>query len=107
MATQGIISIVKNNEVIFKCIAGCNGMTANKTAKELKKIENPTLDEVYNICKSNDFGCECLIVQTKDSFKGAEEDEELPELFKLKFNEPSFNPRWECGLASYVEIIEK
>ena len=46
MATQGIISIVKENKLIFKCVAGCNGMTATKTANELKKLKEPTLEQV-------------------------------------------------------------
>jgi hypothetical protein len=106
MATQAIISIVKDNEVMFKCVAGCNGMTAPETAKELKTLKNPTLDEVYAICLKNDFGCDdCLIVQGKNEHKD-KYGEELSELYKSKFNDAQFNPRWECGLASYVEVIE-
>lgn len=107
MATQGIISIVKENKVIFKCVAGCNGMTATKTANELKKLKEPTLEQVYDICLKNDFGCkDCLIVQSENTYKGADDEDELSELYKTKFQDAQFNPRWESGIASHVEVIE-
>lgn len=106
MATQAIISIVKDNKVQFKCVAGCNGMQAPKTAKELKKLKEPTLDEVYKICMENNFGCDdCLIVQSKNEHKD-KYGEELSELYKSKFDDAQFNPRWERGTAAYTEVIE-
>lgn len=107
MATQGIISIVKENKVIFKCVAGCNGMNATKTANELKKLKEPILEQVYDICLKNGFGCkDCLIVQSENTYKGADNEDDFPELYKTKFQDAQFNPRWECGIASHVEVIE-
>jgi len=107
MATQGIISIIKENKVIFKCVAGCNGMTATKTANELKKLKEPTLEQVYEICLKNNFGCnDCLIVQSENTYKSADDEDEISELYKTKFQDAQFNPRWEYGIASIVEVIE-
>ena len=107
MATQGIISIIKDGKTIFKCVAGCNGMTAEKTSEALKKIINPTIDQVYKICLDNDFGCsDCTVVQSENDFIQRDMEDGLPELYIKKFNEPEFNPRWECGIASHVEIIK-
>ena len=106
MATNGIISIIKGGKVLFKCVAGCDGMEAAKTAAELKTIANPTLEKVYEICVKNQFGCDnCLIVQSKDDFLPKFEDELQP-LYIEKFEDAKFNPRWMNGTAAYTEIIE-
>ena len=108
MATNGIISVVKNGKTIFKCVAGCNGMTANQTADAIKRLENPTIDQVYKTCLDYNFGCkDCTVVQTENDFRQADMEDDLPELFKKKFSDPEFNPRWERGTASHVELITK
>lgn len=110
MATQGIISIVKENKVIFKCVAGCNGYNASDTANALKKL-NPKeydLKTIYDVCLINNFGCAhgCLTVQSENDFMAFDKDDELPELYKEKFNDPNFNPRWKHGIAAHTEIIK-
>ncbi len=104
MATNGIISITKENRVIFKCVAGCDGYNAKQTAKAIKKSDNYTLSNIYDICMDNGFGCKnCLVVQSEDDYIAI--DGELDNLYTEKFSDPKFNPRWECGIASHVEII--
>ena len=108
MATNGIISIVKDGKVQFKCVAGCNGMEAEKTAAALKKLSSPTIDQVYKVCLDNDFGCkDCTVVQSETEHRCHPDyqEEELSPLYKEKFNEPGFNPRWERGIAAHTEII--
>lgn len=108
MATQGVISIVKDNKVLFKCVAGCNAMTAKKTARALKKLENPTIDEVYLVCLKNNFGCnDCTVVQSETEYRQIDMEDGLAPLYIEKFNDPEFNPRWNRGTSSYVEIIKK
>ena len=110
MATNGVISIVKDGKVQFKCVAGCNGMEARKTADVLRHLKNPTIDQVYKICIDNDFGCEdCTVVQSETEHRCHPDyqDEELSSLYKEKFNTPDFNPRWERGTAAHMEIIYK
>ena len=108
MATNGIISIVQGGEVLVKCVAGCNGMKAPQLAEILRLFfqnRDMNLPKIYQICRNNDFGCKsCLVVQTKDSF--ISDDDELPELYKEKFNDPRFNPRWSLGTAAYTEVVE-
>lgn len=110
MATQGIISIVKGNKVMFKCVAGCNGFNAEKTAKTLKKKGKYNLKSIYDACVKNDFGDKdySLVVQSKKDWMGAGKNnsEGLPKLYTEKFNDPNFNPRWEYGTASHIEIIK-
>jgi len=105
--TQGIISIIKNDKVFIKCVSGCDGYNAQKAAKIIRRLDNITLEKVYNICIENDFGCEdCLVVQGENDFiYKADPDFELPELYIKKFNDPAFNPRWEKGTAPYVVKI--
>lgn len=108
--TQGIISITKKNKVIFKCVAGCNGFNAKKTAKAIQKKARYDLQSIYDICVKNDFGDkDCsLIVQSENDWIGAGRDEskQLPKLYTEKFNDADFNPRWEYGTAPHTEIIK-
>jgi hypothetical protein len=108
MATQGIISIVQDDKVLFKLVAGCNGMTAEKTANAIRKMKHEDMNVVslYDIGMKHDFGCkDCLVVQSEMTYKAAE-DEELSKLYFEKFQNAEFNPRWECGIASHVEIVK-
>lgn len=108
MATNGIISIIKNDQVQIKCVAGCNGMEAEKTAKALSELQNPTIDEVYKVCLDNHFGCkDCTVVQSETEHRCHPDyqEEELDPLYKEKFNDPHFNPRWSYGTAAYKVVI--
>jgi hypothetical protein len=109
MATQGIVSIVKNGKTLFKCVAGCNGMTAEKTVKALSELQNPTIDQVYKACIDNDFGCsDCTVVQSESEHRSNPDyqDEPLSDLYIQKFSDPQFNPRWESGIASYKAVLD-
>lgn len=110
MATQGIVSIVKDGKVIFKCIAGWEGMKAKNLAEEVKKIpfEDLGCDLLYQLCQKTGFGSiESLVVQSENNFcfKG---DEDLGPSYKdkEKFNDPKFNPRLESGFADHVKIVK-
>ena len=106
MATNGVISIVKDGKVQFKCVAGCNGMEARKTADILRHLKNPTIEQVYKICLDNDFGCKfCTVVQSENEFRQRDMEDELPELYLQKFNTTDFNPRWAIGTADHMEVI--
>lgn len=106
--TQGIISITKKDKVIFKCVAGCNGFNAKKTAKAIKDKGKYDLTSIYNTCVENDFGDKdsSLVVQSKKDWMGAGKDEGLPKLYEEKFNDANFNPRWEYGTCDHIEIIK-
>jgi hypothetical protein len=53
-----------------------------------------------------DFGCmDCLIIINKDrEFKMF--DDKLSNWYRDTFDNPEFNPRWECGHTEYLEIME-
>lgn len=108
--TQGIISIIKNNAVVFKCVTGCNGYKAKETAEKIKSIpfEELTGEKIYQICIETNFGeAGMLVVQSKKESYCDNMMDNLDPIYrnKKKFNDPKFNPRWECGLADQVEII--
>ncbi len=108
MSTQGIISIVKDDKVLFKCVAGCNGMTAKETSKEISDLDDLSLESIYEVCAENNFGCdECLVVQNENDHISSYSGEELDVLYKEKFHDSKFNPRWKYGTAAHTEIIHK
>ncbi|MBE3084617.1 MAG: (2Fe-2S)-binding protein [Bacteroidetes bacterium] len=106
MSTNGILSITKNGQTIIKVVCGCDGMDIPELAKAIKKKKLITAEDIYNLARKH-VGCEkCLVVQDAEgNFFGLEEDD-LPKLYKEKFLDPKFNPRWERGTAAYTEIIE-
>lgn len=105
--TQGIVSVVKNGEVILKIVAGSDGMNAGKLAPEIKKRNAVlSLEELHSLAIEVGFGCEkCLVVLGKESDFHMTEDD-LPPLYRKTFSDPKFNPRWECGLADHVIVVK-
>ena len=115
MATNAIISITKNNEVITKIICGCDGDRAEKVAREIIKYMaiggDPTnIVDIYEICREFKLGCEdCLFVMNSKGYYFDEDDEDDAETMKRyrdTFDDPEFNPRTKDGKgASYTFII--
>lgn len=107
MATNGIVSIVKNGKTLFKCVAGCNGQTAESLVKSLAELKELTLDSVYQQALKHHFGCkDCTIVQSENDFRSADQEDPLPELYISKFSDPQFNPRWEYGTAAHKAVLD-
>lgn len=110
MATQGVLSIVVNGKVILKLVTGSNGYDIPKIAEEVKRKRIVNIEDLKALCYEMDFTPPYLTIQSSPTdFWCIEEDtnlEDLNELFEIKFNEPEFNPRWSCGLADYVEVVE-
>ena len=110
MATQGLISIVKDGRVIFKCIAGSDGYRIDSAVEAIKKIpfENLTINKLFETCKNIGFGDHevDLVIQTeRENRFGGDEDFALGYYDTRKFHNPEFNPRLECGLADFTQII--
>lgn len=108
MATQGLISIVKDGQVLVKAVAGCYGYNAPELAQELRKgLLYPRAAEIYNFCILHDFGCHgCLVVMDNTGIVIAEDALDLDERYRNTFDDPRFNPRWELGTAEYTEIVD-
>jgi hypothetical protein len=106
MATQGIVSVMEDGRTLFKVVAGCNGMRAPYLAKAIKKQPNLTIDKLHTLAIDNAFGCgSCLVVVSEeDVIYGG--DDELNQRYFTTFLDPKFNPRWDLGTASYVEIVD-
>jgi len=106
MATQGMLSVVRNGEVILKAVCGCNGSNVEKLKKSLEEgpILDPTL--VHEKCLENSFGCpECLVVMSHNRI-ASETGDEIGGLYTEKFNDPKFNPRWDRGTVDNLCIWE-
>lgn len=107
MATQGIVSIVRDGKVQFKAVAGCDGMNAPALAKAIRERPPASIDEFYSLCDHFGFGCAgCLVVQNADADKFMGADGPLSSDYCDKFSDPRFNQRWDYGTADYVEVVE-
>lgn len=106
MATQGIVSVREHGEVVMKVVAGTDGYNAQKVATRLQREWPVSPETAYDIAVQEVFGTvHDLVVLTlgKALFKG---DEEIHPRYHETFSDPQFNPRWEQGIADYVEVVD-
>jgi len=107
MATQGLITITLDGKVRAKIITGSDGREIPELAAKLRA--NPTTDLSELMERSKEyFGGPSLCVMTSPDEWLFDEDapEELPPLYRDKFDVPDFNPRWHHGTAEYTERVE-
>lgn len=106
--TQGMVVVRKDGKVVMKIVVRCEGMRTNNVCKDIRKRWPVTIDEAYNIALANGFGSkDCLVVVTDSDIRydgGA--DEELFKKYKKNFEDPNFNPRWECGFVDHLAIMD-
>ena len=111
MGTQGLLTVMKNNEVVAKIICGCNGGNI-KAIEFLIKIEHTVdIGILYKMAENVGFGCRaCLVVMDKDRvlFKGDEDEfgTLVGGLYRRTFDLPNFNPRWKEGMSDYMERVK-
>lgn len=112
MATQGIVTLVRGQKVMFKAVAGCDGYLAADVANEVKKRAGiGSARELLDLCLDVGFGDETrLVVQSQDenlTVDGVDEGD-LSALYRDadKLQMPRFNPRWDLGTAEFVEIVD-
>lgn len=116
MATQGLVTVTSGGKVLMKVVCGCDGYNALRVSKALVSKWPVSPIEAYKIAKEEGFGCgSCLMVVTDSGIFGKSEDsfeivnlegEDFDNpLYREKFSEPRFNPRWELGTADYVRVI--
>lgn len=108
MATQGLLSITRDGKVVAKIVTGSDGYYIPDLAKALRKKPTTTATELMRMAKSVGLGGCSLIVQTAPDVFLSDDDnpDELPELYKTKFHESRFNPRWANGTCEYTEVVE-
>jgi hypothetical protein len=105
MATQAVVSVVRDGKVQVKAVCGCDGYYAEKLAQHI--VDGRTLNprHVYKAAVDLHFGCErCLVVMSKDKefFFGTMD---LEPSYRATFDQPEFNPRWHYGTADYVLVV--
>ena len=114
MATQGIVSIMAADgvTVLFKAVAGSDGYNAPKLVEWVKtQTEALTTESIYAAALRVNFGSKSsLVVQDCCGALCCDEEIDPGERGNLyrdtaKFRDPRFNPRWECGIADYVEVV--
>lgn len=107
MGTQAVVSVVKNGNTLIKCVTGCNGHRAGKLAKVIAERHLQTVESVHDVAASVHYGCsDCTITQDKKRMLGADVEDLVDSLYVSKFADPTFNPRWERGIAAYVFTID-
>ena len=118
--TQGIVSIRKDGQMLYKIVVGHDGMNARKVTSRIRSLAHiPTVEELKTICHEEDFGCpDCLIILEDDpdyyykpklhAGKDVEWVEGDPEYQRYldTFHVAQFNPRWKFGTADYVEVVD-
>ena len=118
--TNGIVSIRKDGQMLYKIVVGHDGMNAPKVAERIRNLACiPTVDELRTICSEEDFGClDCLIILEHDpdnwnkpklhAGKDVDWDDDNPEYQRYfdTFHVAQFNPRWKYGTAPHVEVID-
>ncbi len=107
MGTQGLVSIVKNREVIFKIVTGTDGYLSKSLVECIKQTEKPlTVELLYDLALKIGFGYQDnLVVMDRNTIKFADDDISNDSLYRTTFQDPNFNPRWRYGTADYVEIL--
>jgi hypothetical protein len=113
VATNGLVSIVVGGKVAMKIVTGSDGYNAALLAQLLRAIKRvPSVQEAVDFCVScefgasrSDYGSLCIQTPERDHYL-SDPEAELPPLYREKFSDPRFNPRWKCGIAAYTEVIE-
>ena len=103
MATQGLVSIVVDGEVTAKIVAGCNGYEAEPLCERLMKEADLSHAKLREYATECGLGCgDCLVIQ---GIFGDDSEGDLGPLYREKFHDPEFNPRWKHGTAAYRYVI--
>lgn len=112
MATQGLVTVVKDGQVVMKIVAGNDGDKAQELAHHLKESWPLTATEAHDLALAVGFGegGESLVTITADTvvepeYMDYDEFVEVHPLYASTFDQPEFNPRWESGLSEcYVRV---
>lgn len=113
--TNGVVSIVNGGKVVLKIVCGCDGYNAAKLADALRDWIGDwqgdgcpiDLEDARGVAREVGFGCDdCLVLMNENEFRFDGDDDEIGPLYREKFADPRFNPRWELGVCGHVELVE-
>lgn len=100
MATNGVLSMVKNGQVEVKIIVGCNGFNVDDLSETvtLEMTEHDLEDAAINV----DFGCDdCRVIMMRENISGH------PPHYQADFHNPKINPRWLSRHVSYHTVVKE
>jgi len=113
MGTQGMLTIMKDDEVLYKVICGCNGYNISNLAREINNMKVSDISDVmlYYIALRY-VGCpDCLVVQSKKRiiYQGRlvrpNEYSDTWKRYIKYFRKYDFNPRWDRGEVEYFTAV--
>src|SRR5262249_46377412 len=106
MATQGMITLVRDNRTVMKIVAGCNGQRASFVASLIAEHRVEEIGKLVELAYSYGLGCTfCLVVFNRTEHR-ARIGDELGPLYLETFDEPTFNPRWAQGTTGYLFTVD-
>ena len=114
MATQGLVSVIRDGSMLFKVVAGANGFRADEVAAWARLHSwQITAQALFEAAVEIGFGGRTsLVVQDASGAmvfdKSAISEEDLTGLYldRGRFDDPRASPRSEVGTSEYVEIVE-
>lgn len=110
--TNGLVSFVRDGKVILKVVVGCDGYNAAQYADAVVRGGDYTVKGAIRARSGIAFGNDRSFVAMDDQggiaapVENDPEIEDLPPLYREKFHDPRFNPRWQYGTAEYTEVRE-
>lgn len=110
MATNRILTLTVGGKVIIKVIAGSVGPDAAAFVTYARETYTqqflPSLHEIYAAATSYGFGEADNLVVMNGLEVYHRTGEELGPLYREKFSEPRFNPRFNVEMADHIDVIE-
>lgn len=105
MATNGMVSVVRDGVVVAKAVCGCNGYNAGKLAATLRERGFDSIEDIHGHAVAAKFGrADCLVVMDRDREIA---DDDPPPLYYQTFDDPRFNPRRADGRCEHVVVVER
>lgn len=105
--TQGMVVVRADGKVVMKIVVGCEGMRAKNVMSDIKRLWPVTIDGAYHVALENGFGSrDCLVVVTESDIRHEGAEKGIFEGYKANFEDPYFNPRWECGFVDHLAVVD-
>jgi len=106
MATQGVLSVVRNGKVVAKLVTGSDGYQLPKLADIIRKNGISDVATIFASAVVLGVGSMGSLFVMGENNIITNSDEEVPDAYRQTFSDPRWNPRWKLGTAEYVEVVE-